>query len=156
MAKVCFSNSALKVFGEEIERFYPLESGGVLLGHIDLDNDTIHVTKASGGGAKAVHEELFFKADAHYIDMVIDMEYANSNGETIYLGEWHTHPQINPTPSDVDLRSLDEIAASADLHAILLIIGAVQYSQSKFINQTITILKYNDDKNFYSLDIEVE
>jgi integrative and conjugative element protein (TIGR02256 family) len=155
MAKICFSPEALKVFEKEIETFFPLESGGVLLGNVDLDNDTIFVSKASGGGPKAVHEEVFFQADAQYVDMVIDMEYGNSNGKVVYLGEWHTHPQVLPVPSGIDLRSLAEIAYSADLHAILLIIGAIGFSSEKFARQSISLLKYNDDDNFYMLDIQL-
>jgi len=141
MATLKFSSKALVTFTSEIQRYQDLESGGVLLGYI-VDEDTIYIETASEGGSKAIHEEFYFRADPNYVDMIIDMEYANSGGKVVYLGEWHTHPQIHPEPSPKDLQSLTEIAESADLFSLLLIIGAVNFQPNKFIDQSIAILKY--------------
>jgi len=155
MATLRFSSKALTTFNLEMQRFPNLEVGGVLLGYI-IDEDTIFIKTASEGGPKAIHEEFYFQADPNYIDMIIDMEYANSEGKVVYLGEWHTHPQIHPEPSPKDLLSLTEIAESAKLFSILFIIGAVDYQAKKFIDQSIAILKYNDEKTFYTLEIELD
>jgi integrative and conjugative element protein (TIGR02256 family) len=77
------------------------------------------------------------------------MEYANSDGRNYYLGEWHTHPQIHPEPSDVDYQSLHEIAKSSSEYALLLILGAVEFRRAKFSKQHIAVLKYKDDRRFY-------
>ena len=155
MATLRFSSMALATFDLEIQRFPNLEVGGVLLGCI-VDEDTIFIQTASEGGPKAIHEEFYFQADHNYVDMLIDMEYANSEGKVVYLGEWHTHPQIHPEPSPKDLHSLTEIAASAEQFSILLIIGATNYQTKKFIDHSIAILKYNDEKMFYTLERELD
>jgi integrative and conjugative element protein (TIGR02256 family) len=148
---VKFSQQALEIFTSEIKKYGTIETGGVLMGAIS--EETLSVHKASDGGPNAVHEGIFFQADANYIDMFIDMEYANTNGSTAYLGEWHTHPQVIPYPSPRDLISLEEIADTSDEFAILLIIGAVDFSKDKFSRQSIVLLKYRDTERFFELPV---
>lgn len=139
LTKISYSKQALDVFYSEIIKFGEIETGGALIGYIA--GDTIFVEKASNGGKNAIHEELYFKADPNYIDMFIDMEVANSNGRYRYLGEWHTHPEIKPSPSYIDLQSLSEIAITSDDFCILLIIGNYNFKCDLFSEQSISILK---------------
>lgn len=148
--KVFYKKQAIEVFQSEIEKFDGLESGGVLIGYIE--DDVLIVDKASGGGPNAIHEELYFRADPNYVDMFIDMEIANSGGELRYLGEWHTHPQIKPKPSELDLQSLYEIAESSGDFCVLLIIGAINSQTSLLPKQTITIIKQKKVEEFYILE----
>lgn len=149
--EVHYTKQALEMFQSEIEMFEGLETGGVLLGHIE--DDVLIIDKASNGGPNAVHEEFYFRADPNYVDMFIDMKIANSDGKLRYLGEWHTHPQINPTPSDLDLNSLYEIAESSGDFCVLLIIGAIDFQLNLFSNQAISIIKNADSGKFYLLEI---
>ena len=84
--------------------------------------------------------------------MIIDLEYANSNGKIQYIGEWHTHPQINPYPSKLDLISLSEITNSSKHINVLLIIGGIGFNKSKFLDQSISIVKYFDQNNFLHIE----
>lgn len=138
--EIRYSNQALQMFQSEIGIFGDLETGGVLIGHIE--EDVLIIDKASNGGINAIHEEFYFRADPNYIDMFIDMEIANSGGKHRYIGEWHTHPQIEPEPSNLDLTSLCEIAESSDDFCLLLIIGTVDYQSKLFNNQSISIIKH--------------
>jgi integrative and conjugative element protein (TIGR02256 family) len=137
------------MFESQILTFGTIETGGVLMGH--LTNGTLYIEKASDPGPKAIHELTYFRADANYIDMYIDMEWANSNGKNMYLGEWHTHPQTFPDPSPTDTTSLAEIAQTSEEYALLLILGAVDFSKELFSKQHILLLKYKNDRRFYSL-----
>ncbi|WP_186434951.1 Mov34/MPN/PAD-1 family protein [Gillisia sp. Hel_I_86] len=150
LVDVLYHKSVLEVFSSEIEKFGLIETGGVLLGY--NQNNQLIITRATDGGPKAIHEDFYFQADSHYIDMIIDMEYANSDGKIGYVGEWHSHPQIYPTPSEVDLNSLLEITESSKTTNILLIIGAVDFDNTKFIDQTISIIKKFNENKFYSLN----
>ncbi len=155
ISKIRFSQEALKIFNSQINQFKLIETGGVLLGCVK--GNIINVEKASDAGPNAIHEEFYFKADPNYIDMFIDMEYANSGEKIIYLGEWHTHQQFNPEPSLKDLISLSEIATSSTEFTILLIIGVMKFDLQKFLNQSISILKYNNiDKKIFILQAELE
>ena len=142
-----YSKEIIQVITSQILRFGLLETGGTLLGYIE--NGILYVSKASKPGPKAIHEPDYFKADANYIDMFIDMEIANSNGKFRYIGEWHTHPQIKPCPSPTDFKSLKEIADSSNDFVLMLIVGAVNFKQDKFFDQHIAIVKHRLDINFY-------
>lgn len=87
--------------------------------------------------------------------MFLDMEIANSGGKLRYLGEWHTHPQINPEPSEIDLNSLYEIAASSNDFCLLLVIGAIDFEIDSFIKQSISIINYKRKERFYELNSNV-
>ena len=151
LTKIRYSKQALDVFNSEILKFGEIETGGALVGYIA--GDTIFVETASNGGKNAIHEELYFKADPNYIDMFIDIEVANSNGRFRYLGEWHTHPEINPSPSTIDLQSLNEIAMSSDDFCMLLIIGNYNFKSDLFARQSISIIKEKKENNAYALKL---
>lgn len=149
MRKITYSEECVGVFLSEIAKFPDSETGGVLLGY--LEEGVVYVEKASEAGPKAIHEDIYFQADPNYVDLFIDMQYANSNGRYRYLGEWHTHPQVVPEPSPKDLNSLDEISGTADEFVILLIIGAINFKAETFNEQSISILKLVEDSKFYLL-----
>ncbi len=149
MNNIKFSLEVLEIFTSQILTFGTIETGGVLLGYIK--NGIIFIEKASTPGKNAVHEEFYFKADSAYVDMIIDMEYANSNGKITYLGEWHTHPQLSPTPSDLDLISLSEITASKGDFCVMVILGSLNFNLDDFKNCSTSIIKYEGDDNFYNI-----
>lgn len=150
LTKISYSKQALDVFYSEIIKFGEIETGGALIGYIA--GDTIFVEKASNGGKNAIHEELYFHADPNYIDMFIDMEVANSNERYRYLGEWHTHPEIKPSPSYIDLQSLNEIVLSSDDFCILLIIGNKNFKSESFLNQSISLIHKKEDIEVHVLE----
>ncbi len=152
LIEVHYSKQALDIFNSEILKFGEIETGGVLIGFIS--GNTIFVEKASNGGKNAIHEELYFKADPNYIDMFIDMEVANSNGQFRYLGEWHTHPEVMPSPSVIDINSLNEIAFSSDDFCMLLIIGNLSYKNDLFARQSISIIKEKKADDAYLLKLQ--
>lgn len=154
MNNIIFNESHLEVIEKEILSFGTVETGGVLMGCIT--DDGITVEAISGPGPKAIHENFYFRADPNYIDMFIDMSYANSQGKWEYLGEWHTHPQTTPEPSIKDLISLEEIAESSDNFAILLIIGAIGYTSEKFLRQSTVIIKFRQEGKFDDLSIIIK
>lgn len=79
------------------------EAGGVLLGrwlrgseHVVVDELTTPM-RGDRRGRTSFHRA----ARAH--QQHIDRAYAESQGTCGYLGEWHTHPEPDPTPSSIDL-----------------------------------------------------
>jgi len=79
------------------------EAGGVLLGrhlneggHVIVDAVTTpmpgdHATRHSFHRTHAPHQRA------------IDEAWSRSGGCSVYLGEWHTHPEPDPHPSSIDL-----------------------------------------------------
>ena len=75
------------------------ETGGILLGH-DSAGD-LCVRRAGGPGPNAKRSPHRFLRDLQHARDLADHAY-DVDG-SIWLGEWHTHPQGPATPSDLDL-----------------------------------------------------
>jgi integrative and conjugative element protein (TIGR02256 family) len=81
---------------------HAMEAGGVLLGRHLRDRSAIIVDALTTPqpGDRRSHTR-FHRARRHH-QAAIDEAWRNSGGTCTYLGEWHTHPEQIPTPSDVD------------------------------------------------------
>ncbi|MEQ9221093.1 MAG: Mov34/MPN/PAD-1 family protein [Cyclobacteriaceae bacterium] len=151
MSKIQIKKECVEFISADIKKFSDVETGGVLFG--DVIDGSPYIQKAIDGGKKAIRERYQFHADKDYIDMNIDMIHANT--ELRYIGEWHTHPQIEPQPSDQDLISLEEIAESAERYSILLIVGFIDYKITNFIDQSICIVKFPNRDDFYKIELNI-
>jgi len=80
------------------------ESGGILLGQIK-DND-IYILKASIPNEFDKASRNSFECNKDAAQVIMDYEFFNSDKKTIYLGEWHTHPEKFPNPSFVDKKMI--------------------------------------------------
>lgn len=85
-----------------------LETGGILLGHID----PVRVTVAGGPGPGAVRTDSFFLRDLQYSQALAAREAAVSGAQ--WVGEWHTHPTGPPHPSPTDLSTYQRIQQNPD------------------------------------------
>ena len=86
-----------------------IETGGVLAGKVGKDGK-IRITNSSGPGPLAKHTRTSFEKDVTYCQAFLDDLYKNSGQDIVYLGEWHSHPGTDTTPSGQDIQSLSEIA----------------------------------------------
>lgn len=89
----------------------PYETGGMLLGY-EADNGEAVVTEVIGPGPTARHGRFRFKPDADFQQAELETHYLKTNGRETYLGDWHTHPAGNATPSLLDKRTLARIACT--------------------------------------------
>ena len=80
------------------------EAGGIILGKI-IDNQ-INILKLSIPTSLDRSSRRNFERNKLGAQIILDYEFHNSNGQLVYLGEWHTHPESNPTPSKTDLQML--------------------------------------------------
>jgi integrative and conjugative element protein (TIGR02256 family) len=86
---------------------WPLETGGVLLGHRNRVDDTIAVV--IGPGPDATHERFTFTPDADWQAREVANAWARDT--TIeYLGDWHTHPGGTTRFSTLDREAAQSIA----------------------------------------------
>ncbi len=81
------------------------ESGGIILGSVSNDYN-VYVSKLSLPTSFDKNNRYSFERDKKIAQILIDYEFYNSGGKTIYLGEWHTHPEDNPTPSYTDINMI--------------------------------------------------
>ncbi len=100
------------------------ESGGILLGQIN--KDSILITRASIPSKKDKSDRYNFVRDKTMSQLIIDYEFANSDGRTLYLGEWHTHPANIASPSGIDSSMIHEQFTKNKIHTdflLLVILG---------------------------------
>lgn len=110
----------------EAERWFPDETGGVLLGVADDAN--VWVEMAIGPGPNALHNKSGFVPDAVYQETQIASAYEQSGRRISYLGDWHTHPEQSVLMSKRDrrtLRSIGQWAASRQPRPIMAVLGGV-------------------------------
>ncbi|MDM1537664.1 Mov34/MPN/PAD-1 family protein [Myroides odoratimimus] len=119
------------------------ESGGIITGKIyenlvDILNcsEPSHLDKRSRYNYNRSHKSA---------QIYINEKFEESGGREIYLGEWHTHPEDIPIPSDTDIKSFNKTLTknvlNSDVH-FMIIVGRTAiylgiYFDRKFINKLI-------------------
>lgn len=102
-----------------------LESGGIVLGRIS-PNQHIIVDELTSPTSKDKRGFYFFERDRGNAQKIINKRWKESNGEQIYLGEWHTHNENIPKPSKRDYEMIKNQLKSSIMEIdflILIIIG---------------------------------
>src|SRR5882724_4826930 len=97
---------------KQIARFYPRECGGIFVGKIDKGNIAVIEEMMVPKGFWST--SVLFKRLAGFLNKWLDRVFKQSAGETIYLGEWHSHPDASPVPSLTDFTTMRRIAANTD------------------------------------------
>lgn len=100
------------------------EIGGILLGSIYEDYILVSNISFPNKFDKAGQHSFFrHKKPAQKI---VNQEWNRSGGQVIYLGEWHTHFEKGPRPSQVDKRMINAMLKTSKMEIdfiLLLIIG---------------------------------
>lgn len=125
--EICLPQRVLDGVEQEAARTYPEETGGVLLGFRDRDDEeVVQVMTQVGPGPDAVHERHRFQPDSCWQDDQIARIYQESGRIATYLGDWHSHPGGSPKPSKLDRSTARRIARCKDARAprpLMLILG---------------------------------
>lgn len=75
------------------------EAGGILLGRLLIDGDHVVVDEVTVPGPHDRRSRFRFFRAQRPAQAAVNEVWTKSGGELNYLGEWHTHPQDDPTPS---------------------------------------------------------
>ena len=106
------------------------ESGGLIVGSLHQELETpfsllspphieiVDLSLPGMGDRRSRHS--FFRNGKHHVRLVEHMRSA-SDGAVNYIGEWHTHPELHPRPSAIDINNWKLNLKGR--HAILIIIG---------------------------------
>jgi len=105
------------------------ERGGIVLGQITENAQQILVSRASIPSNKDMHKRYSFKRSRNWAQEIVQYEFHNSGGRNTYLGEWHTHPSRQATPSAQDLRMIKEQFAVNDIRTDLLLLFIVAWEE---------------------------
>ncbi|MFG1770771.1 Mov34/MPN/PAD-1 family protein [Nocardia salmonicida] len=96
------TNTALETIANTAQQSLDgLETGGILLG-TDHSGDVL-ITSAGTPGPKARRASHSFHRDLDHANQLATLAWHTDGSQ--WLGEWHTHPSRNLTPSELDLTS---------------------------------------------------
>ena len=98
---VIFSDEAYNAIMTETFKKDPLETGGILLGHI-LDNGIWIVMEVLPPGWRSTFQYAYFEYDEQFVNYVAQNESKKYEQELSLLGLWHRHPGSMDTFSGTD------------------------------------------------------
>ena len=85
------------------------EAGGILLGRLLLDSNDAIADEASQPVETDRRGRFFFQRARVPAQKRVTAAWMKSDRSAQYLGEWHTHPQDDPIPSNKDLNDWDRL-----------------------------------------------
>jgi hypothetical protein len=95
--RVTLTDALRSQMSAERETALPAETGGILLGTVDLERCTVHVCGTLPAPRDSRHSPMFFVRGAEGLRDEVDALRARTAGMLTYLGEWHSHPRGAPT-----------------------------------------------------------
>lgn len=97
------------------------EAGGILMGM--RRGDHLHVTSMTCPSSRDKRSRFAFWRHRRYHQDEALKHWRASGGLVDYLGEWHTHPEIRPSPSGTDLREWRTLLRHYEGPLLFLIAG---------------------------------
>lgn len=97
------------------------EAGGILLGY--RRGPHLHAIEATEPALTDRGSRFRFYRSASAHQRIAMNRWRYSGGTLTYLGEWHTHPELTPRPSSLDLASWQELYDRHRTPLLFLIAG---------------------------------
>lgn len=104
---VVFSDRAYRALTAEVAQWSPLETGGILLGH--LHNRIWYITECIHAGPNALRQLHTFELDLDYVNYQKQTLAALYQYPPTILGMWHRHPASLDRFSLTDIASIDSL-----------------------------------------------
>lgn len=101
----------------------PNETGGIIIGKYTKPLDCAVVEKVTGPPKDSKYGRTWFKRGVEGLQDILNNFWKRNQ---FYIGEWHFHPNGEPSPSDKDKLQLKTISKLEDyncLAPVLIIIG---------------------------------
>lgn len=100
------------------------EAGGILLGY--RRGVHMHIAAATVPGPRDRRSRVtFWRRDPSHQERALE-EWRRSSSTMDYLGEWHTHPEVRPSPSGVDYSEWRAICGKREEMMAFMILGTDQ------------------------------
>ena len=101
------------------------EAGGMILGRLVVESTDLIVDEVTEPAKVDRKGRFFFIRRRREAQRRVNQAWLGSNGTRNYLGEWHSHPEDNPTPSDIDIENWCRIGAQARYEQDFLLFAIV-------------------------------
>lgn len=96
-----------------------MEAAGVLIGERRGPHLVIHEISEPGSGDIRARYSVDRRGPHH--QAAVDDAFARSSGALQYLGEWHTHPEDEPSPSPRDMSSWRRHLVDSEKMALVIV-----------------------------------
>jgi integrative and conjugative element protein (TIGR02256 family) len=122
------------------------EAGGMLFGRFLIDSNDIVIDALSVPMKGDIRKRTYFHRSMKAHQEVLDRVYEESYGTCHYVGEWHTHPEADPSPSNIDLKNWRRIMSQTVTDSnlfLFIIVGTAQirvWRGIKELNEIIPLL----------------
>lgn len=119
--KVIIKNNVVKYIDQYRQKFsHSKENGGQLFGSVM--HSKICIQAISGPYLKDFNSRCSYRSSLNSAQKEIINQHKQGK---IYLGEWHTHPEKTPSPSQSDLLTINEIQrfSKLNLNGLLMLIA---------------------------------
>lgn len=104
---LCYDQGVLDQLAEMREARLPNETGGVLLGIVDMSRKSLHVVSGLPQPPDSVGSVTGFERGVAGLAESVNEAIESSLHQLRYVGEWHSHPvHSSALPSSTDLRQL--------------------------------------------------
>jgi hypothetical protein len=116
----------------------PCETGGILLGLVDIPAKRIHLVDASPAPPDSIEQPGSFVRGVVGVPEIIDSVRRRTADQVRYVGEWHSHPpRSSARPSAIDGQQLDWLATLMGMDSMpaLMVIAAERELAVIFANQ---------------------
>ncbi|MFA6411053.1 MAG: Mov34/MPN/PAD-1 family protein [Syntrophales bacterium] len=123
------------------------EAGGILLGRMIENSNDVIIDEITVPGLLDKRNRFSF-IRSKFVQSIIFKKWRTSKHTKNYLGEWHTHPESQPSPSGTDLKDWANILRKGRFeqnYLIFIIVGQVMISAWEF---------HKDDSEPYLLHLQ--
>lgn len=126
-------------------RHFPKEFGGVLIGRYTEDMKTCIIEDIIPA-KEYKSSKYYFERGRRGLSMKLKAYY-NRTPRLLYVGEWHTHPDMLAEPSETDKQAMRELEAHDNVNItspLLLIMSNTKkgYTYNCFVQHNKTIYTY--------------
>ncbi|BAZ18985.1 hypothetical protein NIES4071_108700 (plasmid) [Calothrix sp. NIES-4071] len=121
------------------------EAGGVLIGRYIASSFDIIIDEVTVPMKGDRMQRYRFQRARKRHQQVLDQTWLSSGGTSNYLGEWHTHPEDVPTPSNTDIKNWQrhlkyDTFNAENLFFIIIGIQNIQIWEGSKSNISITLI----------------
>lgn len=135
--------STLVIFRKYIQVGNKKEAGGVLVGK-RLKNGDLVIVCASEPTSLDKRAVFSFRKSPKSHKIFISNYQSESNGFIGFVGEWHSHPEKIPTPSETDYKSWRKIMKNnKDDSLVFIIVGIMMTAVYYLVDNSWKEIKFN-------------
>lgn len=127
---------------------YGIESGGILVGILKPTYNSILITDITEPyDTDRQSKNKFCRMEAGHQE-AMDLLWEQSNHKKTYMGEWHTHNQNTPSPSNIDINNWKRISCergNSDRY-IFIIVGKLEIGVWMAENNVVLKLELKENQ----------